>query len=331
MTLTEDIRRTIASEWEGFERLLTEALASRSDLLNRINTYLLDASGKKLRPLLALVTAKACSGSINQKAVACAAVSELIHTATLLHDDVVDDSDQRRGRMTVRKLFSPGASLLMGDYWLTRAIHLLIAYGCPVEVLGIYSKSLEELAEGEIIQMELADSLRATEDDYIQVIRRKTASLFIASVKGPAIVAGASGEVVAAMEQYAYWLGCGFQIRDDILDYHSSAETGKDSDSDIMERKITMPLLCAMRNAPDQEEHIRRRMGDITCDPSKKEQDREIASEIRTFVLSHGGIESATGVVRDYSLRAQRCLEILKPSLSRDGLASIAASLCGGL
>ena len=197
MTLTEDIRRTIAPEWEGFEKLLTDALASRSDLLNRINAYLLDASGKKLRPLLALVTAKACSGSINQKAVACAAVSELIHTATLLHDDVVDDSDQRRGRMTVRKLFSPGASLLMGDYWLTRAIHLLIAYGCPVEVLGIYSKSLEELAEGEIIQMELADSLRATEDDYIQVIRRKTASLFIASVKGPAIVAGASGEVAS--------------------------------------------------------------------------------------------------------------------------------------
>ena len=226
MTLTEDIRRTIAPEWEGFERLLTEALASRSDLLNRINTYLLDASGKKLRPLLALVTAKACSGSINQKAVACAAVSELIHTATLLHDDVVDDSDQRRGRMTVRKLFSPGASLLMGDYWLTRAIHLLIAYGCPVEVLGIYSKSLEELAEGEIIQMELADSLRATEDDYIQVIRRKTASLFIASVKGPAIVAGASEEVVAAMEQYAYWLGCGFQIRDDILRHAQRSRPG---------------------------------------------------------------------------------------------------------
>lgn len=328
MTLTEDIRRTIAPEWEGFERLLTEALASRSDLLNRINAYLLDASGKKLRPLLALVTAKACSGSINQKAVACAAVSELIHTATLLHDDVVDDSDQRRGRMTVRKLFSPGASLLMGDYWLTRAIHLLIAYGCPVEVLGIYSKSLEELAEGEIIQMELADSLRATEDDYIQVIRRKTASLFIASVKGPAIVAGATEEVVSAMEQYAYWLGCGFQIRDDILDYRPSAETGKDSDSDIMERKITMPLLCAMRNAPEEEARIRRRMGDITCDPSKKEQDREVAAEIRTFVLSHGGIESATGTVRDYAARAQQCLEILKPSLSRDGLSAIAASLC---
>ena len=150
----------MATEWEGFERLMADSLISRSDLLNRINGYLLEASGKKLRPLLALVTAKACSGSINQKAIACAAVSELIHTATLLHDDVVDGSDHRRGRLTVRKLFSSGASLLMGDYWLTRAIHLLIAYGCPYEVLGIYSKSLEELAEGEIIQMELADSLR---------------------------------------------------------------------------------------------------------------------------------------------------------------------------
>ena len=107
----------------------------------------------------------------------------------------------------------------MGDYWLTRAIHLLITYGCPYEVLSIYSKSLEELSEGEIIQMELADSLKTTEEDYMQVIRRKTASLFIASVKGPAIVSGASDEVVSAMEQYAYWLGCSFQIRDDILDY----------------------------------------------------------------------------------------------------------------
>ena len=178
MTLTEELKSAVATEWEGFERLMADSLISRSDLLNRINGYLLEASGKKLRPLLALVTAKACSGSINQKAIACAAVSELIHTATLLHDDVVDGSDHRRGRLTVRKLFSSGASLLMGDYWLTRAIHLLIKYGCPYEVLGIYSKSLEELAEGEIIQMELADSLRTTEDDYIQVIRRKTASLF---------------------------------------------------------------------------------------------------------------------------------------------------------
>lgn len=330
MTLTEDIRRTVSREWESFEALLTQSLNSRSDLLNRINGYLLDASGKKLRPLLALVTAKACSGSINQKAIACAAVSELIHTATLLHDDVVDDSDQRRGRATVRKLFSPGTSLLIGDYWLTRAIHLLISYGCPYEVLGIYSKALEELSEGEIIQMELADSLRAREEDYIQVIRRKTASLFVASVKGPAIVSGASEEVIAAMEQYAYWLGCSFQVRDDILDYHSSAETGKDSDSDIMERKITMPLLCAMRNAPEEEERIRRRMGDITCDPSKKDQDREVASEIRTFVLSHGGIESATGVLRDYAARAQEYLSVLQPSLAKDGMMAVAAYV-GGL
>lgn len=330
MTLTEDIRSTIVPEWEGFEKILSAALASRSNLLNKINSYLLDTSGKQLRPLLALVTAKACSGSINQKAIACAAVSELIHTATLLHDDVVDGSDYRRGKLTVRRLFSSGASLLLGDYWLTKAIHLLISYGCPYEVLGAYSKAIEELAEGEIIQMELADSLSATEEDYMQVIRRKTASLFIASVKGPAIVSGASGEVVSSLEQYASWLGCCFQIRDDILDYRPTSETGKDSDSDIMERKITMPLLCAMRNAsPEDEQRIRRRMHDITCDPAKVGQDREVAAEIREFVLEHGGLESAAAVLREYVYKAQDCLSVLAPSRSRDNLMAVAGYVGG--
>ena len=329
MTLTEDIRSTIRPEWEGFESILSDALASRSSFLNKINAYLLDTSGKQLRPLLALVTAKACSGSINQKAIVCAAVSELIHTATLLHDDVVDSSDYRRGKLTVRRLFSSGASLLLGDYWLTKAIHLLITYACPYEVIGAYSKAIEELAEGEIIQMELADSLSATEDDYMQVIKRKTASLFIASVKGPAIVSGASEEVVSSMEQYAYWLGCSFQIRDDILDYHSSDETGKDSDSDIMERKITMPLLCAMRNSPEEEGRIRQRMRDITCDPSKVDQDRAVAAEIREFVLTHGGLDSARTVLRNYVYKAQDCLSVLAPSRSRDSLMAVAAYVGG--
>lgn len=329
MTLTEDIRSTIRSEWEGFESILSDALASRSSFLNKINAYLLDTSGKQLRPLLALVTAKACSGSINQKAIVCAAVSELIHTATLLHDDVVDSSDYRRGKLTVRRLFSSGASLLLGDYWLTKAIHLLITYACPYEVIGAYSKAIEELAEGEIIQMELADSLAATEDDYMQVIKRKTASLFIASVKGPAIVSGAPEEVVSSMEQYAYWLGCSFQIRDDILDYHSSDETGKDSDSDIMERKITMPLLCAMRNSPEEEGRIRQRMREITCDPSKVDQDRAVAAEIREFVLMHGGLDSARTVLRNYVYKAQDCLSVLAPSRSRDSLMAVAAYVGG--
>lgn len=329
MTLTEDIRSTIRPEWEGFESILSDALASRSSFLNKINAYLLDTSGKQLRPLLALVTAKACSGSINQKAIVCAAVSELIHTATLLHDDVVDSSDYRRGKLTVRRLFSSGASLLLGDYWLTKAIHLLITYACPYEVIGAYSKAIEELAEGEIIQMELADSLAATEDDYMQVIKRKTASLFIASVKGPAIVSGASEEMVSSMEQYAYWLGCSFQIRDDILDYHSSDETGKDSDSDIMERKITMPLLCAMRNSPEEEGRIRQRMRDITCDPSKVDQDRAVAAEIREFVLTHGGLDSARTVLRNYVYKAQDCLSVLAPSRSRDSLMAVAAYVGG--
>lgn len=323
MTFAEDIRKAVYTDWGSFESILNESLASRSSLLNKINRYLLDTSGKKLRPLLALVTAKACSGSVSQKAVACAAVSELIHTATLLHDDVVDDSDYRRGKLTVRKLFSPGVSLLIGDFWLTKAIHVLISSDCPYEVIKLYSNAIEELAEGEILQMELADSLKTTEQDYIEVIRRKTASLFIASVKGPAIVSDAAPSVVDSMEKYAYWLGCSFQIRDDILDYRPESETGKDSNSDIMERKITMPLLCAMRNCPSKEDYVRRRMEDITGEPSRIREDMAVAREIRDFVIENAGLESASAVLGEYLSKAKECLDVLEPSVYRNGLAAI--------
>lgn len=329
MTFTEDIRNIIGTEWTGFETLLSKELESRSVLLNRINGYVLGTSGKRLRPLLALVTAKACGGSVNLKAVACAAVSELIHNATLLHDDVVDGSDMRRGKLTVNRLFSPGVSILVGDYWLTKAIHVLISYDCPYSVLGLYSKAIELLAEGEILQMELADTLAAVEEDYIEVISRKTASLFVASVKGPAIVSGASDKVVEAMGQFAWHLGCAFQIRDDILDYRPSSDTGKDSDCDIMERKITMPLLCAMHRNPSMEEYIRRRMADITADPSRIAEDRKVAEEIREFVLDNGGIESAKAKLRQYTDKASGYLEVLEPSVYRDAMKSVTDYVAG--
>lgn len=325
MTLIEDIRKTVGSEWEEFEEMLSGALTSCSSLLNKVNGYLLDTSGKKLRPLLAIVASKACSGSVNVKAKTCAAVSELIHTATLLHDDVVDESDTRRGRPTVRRLFSPGVSLLIGDYWLTKAIHLLIANDCPYEVLALYSKAIEQLAEGEVLQMEMADRLTTTEEDYINIISRKTASLFIASVKGPAIVSGASPEVVDAMEKFAWYAGCAFQIRDDILDFYPTSKTGKDSGSDIMERKITMPLLCAMENSSDGGKYVRARMADISAMPGKEEEDRKIADEIRDFAVSGGGLESAGEKLSGYISRAIGCLSVLPESVSRRPLEDIAS------
>lgn len=325
MTLIEDIRKTIGQEWEEFEKTLSEALDSASGLLNKVNAYLLDTSGKKLRPLLAMVTAKACSGSVNLQSTACAAVSELIHTATLLHDDVVDNSDRRRGKPTVSRLFSPGVSVLIGDYWLTKAIHLLISNDCPYGVLALYSGAIEQLAEGEILQMEMAENLTTTQEDYINIISRKTASLFIASVKGPAIVSGADGGTVEAMEKFAWYAGCGFQIRDDILDYYPSSRTGKDSGSDIMERKITMPLLCAMKNAVDGDRFVRSRMAEISALPGNESRDRQIADEIREFAVSNGGLESAEKELSGYVAKARECLSVLPDSLSKDQLDAIAS------
>ena len=174
-----EIKKNIAEPWSHFEQLLSSTLESRSVLLNRINAYLFDTSGKQIRPLLAFVSAMAGSGVINEKTVACATASELIHTASLLHDDVVDNSEQRRGNKTVCKLFSPGASILIGDFWLTRALSLLLERQCPNEVLRCYAGTLEELAEGEMMQMDFADSLTTTEEDYFKVMELDYDSYFI--------------------------------------------------------------------------------------------------------------------------------------------------------
>lgn len=324
MNLTEEIKASISIKWAEFINLLKDTVSSQSILLNKINAYLLDTSGKQLRPLLALVTANACSGFINEKAVVCAAVSELIHTATLLHDDVVDDSDLRRGKETVRKMFSSGASVLIGDFWLTRAINLLMEYDCPYSVLAIYSKALSELAEGEMLQMDFADNLLTSEQDYVNIIKRKTASLFIASVVGAAIVSGASDSMVEGLEQFASHLGCCFQIRDDIIDYYPSSVTGKDCNSDILERKITMPLLCAMQAAPLKSVEIRNLMRNISLCPCDKEADNAVAERVRDFVLENNGLELAKLRLSEYIIEAKKHLCVLDDSESKSRLMAIA-------
>ncbi len=328
-----EIRESVASDWSEFESCLTASLHSESSLLNQINAYLLDASGKKLRPLLAILSAKACSGLVNEQAVICATVAELIHTATLLHDDVVDNSDNRRGRATVRKLFTPGTSVLMGDYWLTRAIHLMIEHHIAYSVLALFSKALEELAEGEIMQMEYADKLTTSWNEYIEIIKRKTASLFRAAIKGSALVSldlesDKQAEILEAMDRYSFYLGCSFQMRDDILDYYPSEMIGKDNNCDIEERKITLPLLCAMENCPEKEAYIREKMSAIEPSVKDASENSAIVAEIRSFVLENRGIESASEKLHQYIDKALECLDVLEDSSSKKALVSLTKALC---
>ncbi|MBO7203797.1 MAG: polyprenyl synthetase family protein [Bacteroidales bacterium] len=330
MNNISEIKKHLAEHWSAFESLLSSTLDSQSDMLNRINRYLFDTSGKQIRPLLAFVSAMAGSGVINEQTVACATASELIHTASLLHDDVVDNSEQRRGNKTVSKLFSPGASILIGDFWLTRALALLLEKQCPNEVLRCYAGTLEELAEGEMMQMDFADSLTTAEKDYLNIIRRKTGSLFVASVRCAAIVSGATSEIVNALTEYAHLVGISFQIRDDIIDYYPSSETGKDSGCDIEERKITMPLLCAMESDPSQAEFIRSQMGKIVPLAQSQEQQAQnkiLIEQIKEFVYKNNGLESAKVRLGEILSQAKESLGSLSDSYYKDALLKIADSL----
>ncbi len=326
MLKISDIKEEYVDEWVEFETLIEESLISNNHLLNKINNYLLDNFGKQIRPLLVLVTAKACSGSINKTSLVCAAVSELIHTATLLHDDVVDDSDMRRGSLTVKSLFSPGASVLMGDYWLSKAIHLLISNNCNYEILRNYSKTIEDLAEGEMLQMERSEDLKTTFEDYFEIIKRKTASLFTASIKSAAIASDSPSYIVDALEKYAICLGLSFQIRDDILDY-TSIQIGKDNFCDIEERKITLPLLCAMKNSPDKGVGILSIISNI--DILNKENPKNIAikDSVSEYVIKYYGMDDAKEMLKEYIDKAVLYLGELEESPSKSYLKDIVRSL----
>jgi len=314
MGLLDSIKEELSGEWESFERMMLSSLDSDYTLLNRINGYLLENSGKKLRPMLALLAAGA-GGEINGDVLTCAAVAEIMHTATLLHDDVVDESDMRRGSLTVRSLFSPGASVLMGDYWLSKSVHLLVKMG-DMRIMGLFCQTIEDLATGEMLQMEKAESLDTAESDYLEIIRCKTASLFVSAVESAAIASGAPETAVGALHDYALNLGLLFQMRDDILDYSSSDAIGKDSDCDISERKITLPLLCAFENAPSEKEKIIKMMSS-----------GDAVRQVKSFVLENGGIASAGKKMALLSSKAKDSIKILPENKFRQYLCAIVDAL----
>lgn len=319
----------MGKDWSSYQNALEEALSNDNVLLTQINTYLIKNAGKQLRPILSLLAAKAC-GEINHTNFHCAAVSEMVHTATLLHDDVADNGDMRRGVPTVKAVFNQAASVLAGDYWLARALRILTDK-CSKEVLDCFALSLQELSEGEIIQMEKADSLNTTEPDYYQIIARKTASLFIASVKSAALCVNAPAHYIEAIVKYAYHLGLAFQIRDDIFDYSPDMKTGKLAGSDLKERKITLPLLGAMQNAPQQRETIIALISQIPNSVVKggeiSEEEKHIIQKINEFIYANNGIQYAQASLENQTREAIAALSILPAGIAKERLAQLAVYL----
>lgn len=297
--------------------LIKDSLDSNVELLNTINRYLFELKGKQIRPILSLVSAKAC-GVPNSLTISCAAVAEMIHTATLLHDDVADNSSQRRGSPTVQNLYSNASSVLTGDYWLSKALSLIVKQNNP-RVMGFFTKAVEELSEGELFQIQKASRLDTTEEDYYYIISRKTSSLFIASVASAVYSSGASESLISDLSRYAYHLGIAFQIRDDVFDYMPDLDTGKMAGTDIKEKKITLPLISAFKNSsPAERDEMLKFIKDTDGDSNS------LVDKTLEFVKRFSGIESAQNSLAEHSRLAIEALDNLDDSEYKKELEALA-------
>ena len=314
------IQEYLGSDWQAVKNCMSEALMSDISLLNSTNDSILSHSGKQLRPMLSLLMAKACSGGeVTGATVNYAAASELLHNATLLHDDVADGSEKRRGKPTIMSLMGPAVSVLVGDYWLVKAMELILeASDDNSKVMRIFSKTLSDLAEGEMLQLQKAQLGDTNEEDYLRIIYSKTASLFEAACASAAISVGVDEKMYKAATDYAKLLGIAFQIKDDILDYAGTEAVGKPLGADILEQKITMPLLGALsRSSAEKAAQVRKKVSDIPGHP-------EYRDEIVAFVKENGGVEYAVEKLNDYVNMAVAALDSIPDSVARKSLVELA-------
>lgn len=243
----EQINELTAQDMADVNATILEQLNSEVSLINQLGYYIISGGGKRIRPMIAVLAARAVNYSGKQH-VTVAALIEFIHTATLLHDDVVDESDMRRGKATANAAFGNAASVLVGDFIYTRAFQMMTSLG-SLRVLALMSEAVNVIAEGEVLQLMNCNDPDITEESYMRVIYSKTARLFEAAAQSSAILADASPEHERALQDYGRYIGTAFQLIDDLLDYSADGQTlGKNVGDDLSEGKPTLPLLHAMRN-----------------------------------------------------------------------------------
>ena len=290
------IKDFLKEDLDKVNKLMGSSLSTDIELLDKTNRAILSHNGKQVRPVLTLLVARACSGGfVTDDTIKYAAAVELLHNATLLHDDVADDSPVRRGAPTVMSILGGRASVLLGDYWLVKGMeNILASRNSSDKVRRIFASTLTDLAEGELLQLQKAETGDTLEKDYYRIIYDKTASLFVASAAAGAISVSATEEKMSAARTYAKCLGVAFQIRDDIFDYEENAEIGKPVGLDLKEKKITLPLLGALAKAGEERgREIRRKLCRIDDHP-------EYGGEIIEFVKSEGGIGYARKRLYEY-------------------------------
>ncbi|MEW6098183.1 MAG: octaprenyl diphosphate synthase [Pseudomonadota bacterium] len=304
----------IAPDMAEVDTVIRERLASEVVLINQISHYIVSAGGKRIRPMLVLLFARAL-GFEGREQHELAAVVEFIHTATLLHDDVVDESDLRRGRQTANALFGNAASVLVGDFLYSRAFQMMVSVD-RMRVLQVLADATNTIAEGEVLQLMNMHDPDIDIPAYLKVIRYKTAKLFEASAQLGAVLAGAPSEVEERCAEYGRSLGTAFQLIDDLLDYEgNTAELGKNVGDDLREGKPTMPLLVAMQRGDDDERRFVRE--------AIEQGSVERLPQIIEIVRKTGALEATREAARVEADRARRALEVLPLSPYREALLEL--------
>lgn len=310
-----EVRALVAGDLEQLDHCIVDSLRSEVALVNDVARYIVAGGGKRLRPLLVLLAARAC-GYQGDRHIEASAIVEFIHTATLLHDDVVDGSDLRRGRDTANSVFGNEASVLVGDFLYSRAFQMMVRIG-EMRIMEVMADATNTIAEGEVLQLMNCNDPDTDEARYFAVIRSKTAKLFEAGARVAGILAGAAPEAEDALAEYGLRLGTAFQLVDDALDYSGSAEEmGKNMGDDLAEGKPTLPLIHAMREGTsEQRETIRRAIMHGGLD--------EIGA-IRGAIESTGALNYTARLAREQADAAVAVLAALPASGHRDALAALA-------
>ena len=310
--------RLAKADMEGVDALILARMQSPVSVIPLLAEHLIAAGGKRWRPLLTVSAARLAGGGRGDNALKLAAAVEFIHTATLLHDDVVDSSQLRRGKVAAHLIWGAPSSVLVGDFLFARAFELMVETG-SLEALEILARASRVIAEGEVLQLTRAHDLKLSQPMYLEIISAKTAELFAAAAEAGAVSAGATGRHAAALRAFGHSLGLAFQLADDALDYGGATETlGKNAGDDFREGKATLPLLLAIaRSGPREADFWERAVG-------RKEQTDADFRRARELIVGVGALEATLDLAADYAEAAKAALAVFPRGEWREALESLA-------
>ena len=316
-----DIRKTIQAEFRLYEEAFAQSLQSDNALLKQVLDYVHSKRGKQLRPILVLLSASLCRG-VTDKTIQTAVALELMHTASLIHDDVVDDSPMRRGSEAIHTLWTNKIAVLVGDYILTRVMAILAELR-NVSILNIVSDMGASLTSGELLQLHSGQSMWISEKQYYQVIEQKTACLFAACSEAGAASTGGTQRQMTAMKQFGIHLGMCFQLKDDVLDFSDTEDIGKPTMNDIRDGKATLPLLISLQRASKEEAAHIRELAEALANKAPHLDIFEAEQDIKSFVLRYDGIRYAHQQMQQHRKKALAALSVFPNNKYKESLITL--------